>query len=247
MSSPVETSAWFPNVRFRPEARLRLFCFPYAGGGGHIYRNWQAGLPPDIEVCPVQLPGRGSRLGEPGFRNMPALTEALARVVGPRLDRPFALFGHSMGGIIAFELTRALRPAHLFVSGCSAPHIPDEEAPTFDLPEAEFIEKLRSINGTPAEVFDHPELLQMMLPLLRADFELVETYAYVPGEPLACPITAIGGLKDEDVTREKLEAWREHSTAAFSLRMLPGGHFFVNTEQASIHRMLAQGLSPHIT
>ncbi len=253
MSSPGETSAWFPSVRFKPEARLRLFCFPYAGGGAHIYRNWQAGLPPDIEVCPVQLPGRGGRLGEPGFRNMPALTEALARVVGPRLDKPFALFGHSMGGIIAFELTRELRrtsgrqPAHLFVSGCSAPHIHKEEEATFDLPEAEFIEKVRSINGTPDEVFGHPELMQMMMPLLRADFELIETYAYVPGEPLSCPITAFGGMGDEKVTREKLEAWREHSKAAFSLRMLPGGHFFVNAEQASIHRVLAQELFPHIT
>lgn len=245
-------SDWFPNVKFNPQACVRLFCFPYAGGSAHIYRQWQASLPAAIEVCPVQLPGRDSRLKEQGFTNMRELTEELTKLLRPHLDRPFALFGHSMGGMIVFELARELRrisglqPVHLFIGGSTAPQLRDEIELTFNLPEEEFIEKVRNIRGTPDEVLAHPELMQLVLPQLRADFELVETYAYDVGQPLACPITVLGGLGDEDVSREKLEGWREHSTAAFSLRMLPGGHFFINTAQAYIHRVLAQSLFPYI-
>jgi surfactin synthase thioesterase subunit len=252
MTSHRETNDWFPNVKFNPQARLRLFCFPYAGGSAQIYRHWQSGLPADIEVCPVQLPGRGSRLKDRPFTNLQALTEELTRILRPHLDRPFALFGHSMGGMIVFELARELRrisapqPVHLFVAGRTAPQLRDKVEVTFNLPEDEFVERVRSIRGTPDEVLAHPELMQMLLPLLRADFEMVETYTFVPGEALSCPITVLGGLEDEDVPREKLEGWREHSTAAFSLRMFPGGHFFVNTAQAYIYRVLAQELFPHI-
>lgn len=245
-------SAWFPNVKFNRRARVRLFCFPYAGGSAQMYRHWQGSLPADIEVCPVQLPGRDSRLKEQGFTNMQELAQELTRLLRPHLDRPFALFGHSMGGIIVFELARELRrasglqPVHLFIAGRTAPQLRDEIEMTYDLPEEKLIEKVRDIKGTPDEVLAHPELMRMVLPLLRADFELVETYTYVAEQPLSCPITVLGGLEDEDVPREKLEGWREHSTAAFSLRMFPGGHFFIKTAQAYIHRTLAQELLPHV-
>jgi medium-chain acyl-[acyl-carrier-protein] hydrolase len=252
MTTINEASIWFPNVKFDPQASLRLFCFPYAGGSNLIFRNWSANLPPQIEVCPVQLPGRGNRLREPGYTNMQVLAKALAPLMRPVLNKPFAFFGHSMGATLAFELSRELRrsdklqPVHFFASGRMAPHIPREEALTYDLPEPEFIANLRKINGTPNEVLEHPELMQMMMPLLRADFEMVETYEYEPDAPLDYPITALGGLQDQDIPREHLEAWRQHTNAPFSLRMLPGDHFFINTAQSLIHLVLAQALYQYI-
>ncbi|HEV2765620.1 MAG TPA: alpha/beta fold hydrolase [Pyrinomonadaceae bacterium] len=248
MTTQGETRAWFPNVRFDPHARLRLFCFPYAGGGAQIYRNWQAGLPSEIEVCPVQLPGRGSRLKEQGFTSLPALTEELKRVIRPHLDKPFAFFGHSMGGMITFELARSLReasapqPVHLFIAGRRAPQVSVEEEVTYNLPEEEFKERLRDIKGTPDEVLDHPELMQMMLPLLRADFELVETYEYQPGRLLDCPVSAYGGLEDVDVPGEQLGEWREETTGAFNQRMFPGGHFYLHAARERLLQMVSLDL-----
>src|SRR5262249_55388812 len=148
-----------------------------------------------------------------------------------------AFFGHSMGAMISFELARYLRrkhrlsPHHLFVSGRRAPQIPMTEAPSYNLPESGFYEKLRLLNGTPTEVLEQPELMELVLPMLRADFSVVETYAYTTDAPLDCPVTAFGGLQDHRVERGMLEAWREQTTSTFTLRMLPGDHFFLNIEQ----------------
>lgn len=227
------------------KAALRLFCFPYAGGGATIFRTWPDGLPTDIEVCAIQLPGRGGRLREPPFTRMEALAGALAKALGSQFDRPFAFFGHSMGATIAFELARALRkdgqtgPLHLFVSGRHAPQFPDTEPPGYDLPEAQFIEKLRQLNGTPGEVLEQPELMRLMIPLLRADFELIQTYKFSPGLPLGCPITAFGGLEDHDVTEERLRGWQEQTTASFRSRMFEGNHFFLHTAQSLLLRALS--------
>lgn len=247
-----EVNLWLPGVRVDSKAKLRLFCLPYAGGGTNIFRAWPANLPSQIEVCPVQLPGRGNRIKETGYTNLKTLTKAVAEGIQPFLNKPFAFFGHSMGATIAFELTRKLRtmvnlqPVHLFVSGRMAPQIHRSTEVTYDLLEAEFIEKVREINGTPKEVLEHTELMEMMTPLLRADFEAVETYTYVAEAPLDCPITVLGGLQDLEVPRESLEAWSQQTTAASSLRILPGDHFFVNTAQSSIYRILAQQLFPYI-
>jgi medium-chain acyl-[acyl-carrier-protein] hydrolase len=239
------TGKWFTTPQPNPRAQLRLFCFPYAGGTAQIYREWPAGLPSFVEVCAVQLPGRGARLGEPALTNLLAVVEAAAPSLQPYFDRPFAFFGHSMGAIIAFELarhlrsTRAIEPTRLFVSGHGAPQIPSEHGQTYQLPDAEFVESLRRLNGTPEEVLSHPELLELMLPLLRADFEAIETYAYTEGEPLNCPITAFGGLQDLEVSRQEIEGWRAQTSSRFMLRMLPGDHFFIHSAQ----RLLLQTLS----
>jgi medium-chain acyl-[acyl-carrier-protein] hydrolase len=249
MTGTKATFPWLACHRPNPRAALRLFCFPYAGGGAPIYRNWVERLPPEVEVCPVQLPGRGGRLREKPFSRMAPLAEALAAELRAYLDKPFAFFGHSMGAIIGFEVARVLRregaprPRYLFASGRAAPQIPRPDPPTYELPEAEFIEELRRLNGTPAEVLEHPELMQVMLPLVRADFELIQTYDYTPGPPLDCPISAAGGLEDEGVSREQLEAWREQTAASFTLRMYPGDHFFIHSAQPQLLRMLAQELA----
>lgn len=239
---------WLAHYRPNPRAALRLFCFPYAGGSALLYRNWAGVLPESVEVCPVQLPGRGNRLGEAPFNDMRPLVASLARALTPYFDKPFAFFGHSMGAMISFELARLLRreagrePFHLFVSGRAAPQVYEPDLRTYELPEAEFIEELRRLNGTPAEVLDNPELMQVMLPLLRADFKVIHAYEYEPGPPLGCHISAYGGLQDAEVSREKLEAWREQTTAGFVLRMLPGDHFFLHASQQYLLRTVAQEL-----
>ena len=238
MTSNHTAAPWFTSQRPNPRARIRLFCFPYAGGGPAIYRLWPQSLPSLVEVCVAQLPGRGTRLRDQPFTSLDTLIEAAAEAIAPLLDKPFALFGHSMGAMISFELARRLReqgrpqPAHLFVSGRQAPQLPKQDPISHNLPEADLRRELLRLNGTPKEVLEHPELMELMLPLLRADFSVVETYVYRPGVPLDCPLTAFGGLRDSEVSREQLDAWREQTTGEFALRMLPGDHFFLNDAQA---------------
>lgn len=236
---------WLVIRRPNPRARLRLFCFPYAGGGAAAYQTWPAELPAEIEVCAVQPPGRAGRLRERPYERLGPLVEALAPSILPHLDRPYAFFGHSMGALISFELSRRLLrehgtlPAHLFVSGRRAPHLPRTHRPMHDLPDEEFLGELRRLNGTPEEVLAHPELMELMMPLLRSDFAVVETYEYEPGPPLDCPVTAYGGLRDREVSREQLEGWGVYTAAGFSVRMLPGDHFYLHAERALLLRSLA--------
>ena len=245
------TTPWLPYPGLNARADLRMFCFPYAGGGASAYYGWPNALSSRVEICPVQLPGREHLMREPMLTRLPDLVRtirhALADYLG-ELDKPFVFYGHSMGGLIAFELARLLRreggrqPLHLFVSGCRAPHLVEDEKITYNLPEPELLEELRTLNGTPQEVLENPELMELLLPILRADFEAVETYEYAPEPPLDCPISAFGGLGDEKVEHHHLEGWREHTTASCSIRMFPGDHFFVRTAQAQLFRILGPTL-----
>ena len=239
---------WLGQHKLNPDATLRLLCFPYAGGSSLIYREWQKALPANIDVCAIQLPGRGHRLSEPAFTNLHELVKVAAEPLLSILDRPYAMFGHSMGAMIAFELAHLLRekhglePAHLFVSSRRAPHLPTERV-TYNLPEAEFVSEINQLNGTPREVLEHPELMELLLPLLRADFELIQTYKYVPKAPLHCPVTVIGGSEDDEVSDDKLTGWREHTTGEFSLRIVPGDHFFINTARPQVLELIARSLT----
>ena len=228
----------------------RLFCFPYAGGAASIYRDWANKLPSSIEVHAVQLPGHGNRLREPLFKRVQPLVKSIAEELMPHLDGAFAFFGHSMGAIISFELAQLLRrenkpgPSHLFLSGRQAPHRTTKETPTYDLPEPEFIEELRRMQGTPNEVLEHPELMSVLSPILRADLEICQTYECESRPPLDCPITVFGGLQDEEVSREQLEGWRDYTTSTFTVRMFPGNHFFLHTSAPVLLRMVAHDLRP---
>ena len=242
------TDRWFPWFRPKAGAKVRLFCFPYAGGGASVYRGWGECLPGLVEVCPVQLPGRETRFREPPFARLPLLVEALASALRPYLDRPFAFFGPSLGALVAFELARRLhretgmQPVCLFVSGCGAAQTRSRETSTHKLPAAEFREELRRLDGTPPEVLENDELMDLLLPTLRADFALCETYAYSPGPPLDCPVSALGGLGDDTVSPQDLDAWREQTTGPFRLRMLAGNHFFLQTNQRLLLQAVAQEL-----
>ena len=244
----LSATPWLAGVKPNSRASLRLFCFPYAGGGATIYRTWQSELPQEVEVCPVQLPGRGRRLKEAAYTNVHTLVQELAQGLFPFLGKPFAFFGHSMGATISFELARYLRiehhlmPRHLFVSGRRAAHKPATHAPTYNLPDAEFLVALRDLNGTPQEALEQPDLMELMLPLLRADFELSETYTYLNVPLLDCPMSIYGGEEDNDMPREHLEAWGELTTGPVSLKIFRGDHFFVNTAQTALLRTLSQEL-----
>lgn len=239
---------WLACVKPNPQARLRLFCFPYAGGGASIFRSWHEYLPPSVEVCPVQIPGRETRLRDGLFSHIGSLVQATVSALLPYLDKPFALFGHSMGAVVAFEFARLLRrryglePLQLFVSGSSAPHLPHPDPPIHILPDAEFLEELRRLNGTPQEVLENAELVELMLPILRADVAAYETYQYTDEPPLSIPISAFGGWQDEKVNPERLQAWSDQTTASFTLRMLPGDHFFLRTAQSLLLQALSQEL-----
>jgi len=222
---------WFSNLS---APGLRLFCFPFAGGGTLLYRSWTERLRAHTAVCPVSLPGREARLNEPAFDDMDALVEVLARGITPLVDRPFAFYGHSMGAAIAFELTRALRrtgqplPIALFVSAARAPQFRLGHQPQPDPDDADLIDQLRRLEGALAEVPDKPALMQLAMPSLRADTRLYRNYVYRPEEPLAVPIFAYGGSSDPNVSHAQIAAWRDQTSAAFEQAEFPGGHFFIS-------------------
>jgi len=202
-----------------------------------IYRKWGSRLHAAVEVCPVNLPGRSPRASEPSFVNLFDLSQAVGKGILPHCDKPFAVFGHSFGAMLAFEVARYLRrqhlngPVHLFVSGRRAPQVPDEDPPTYNLPRDAFIQELKRINGTPKEVLEHDELVEMFLPMIQADFQACQTYEFTPEPPLDCGITAFCGLTDDEETRERVEPWREQTTRSFSLLELPGDHFFIHSSE----------------
>jgi len=235
------SSPWFVRPVTRPFARVRLFCFPHAGVGASVYRPWAAELPQDVELCAVQLPGRETRLREPPFRDLRELVDATLEQIAPMLDRDFALFGHSMGACVAFELARRLEggdgpgPARLFVSGRRAPSIPPSEPPMHPLTDAQFVEEIRRrYNGIPDEVMQHPELVALLLPCLRADIEMLERHSHRPSAPLRCPVSALGGAQDPVVSAAELGAWKEETAGGFSLRLFPGQHFYLQSARGAV-------------
>ena len=228
---------------------MRLFCLPYAGGGASVFRSWSKGLPQNLELCAVQLPGRENRFQEPPFHQITPLVEALVIALAPQLDKPYSLYGHSVGALIAFELARKLGkkqgygPAHLFVSAHRAPRQVNQDQPIHQLADDEFIRELqRRYDGIPCAIRENHELMELLIPVLRADFALSETYVYVAEEPLSCPITAFGGLKDTNVSADDLNFWGQETNHDFSLHMFPGAHFFLHEHLAVLLPLVGQSL-----
>lgn len=229
-------SAWFSVPAPNPSARARLFCVPYAGSGASSYHPWSRALTADsIEVRSVQLPGRESRLRDAAFLSMAPLVKAVVDQMEPFLDRPYGFFGHSMGALVAFELAREIArrglkaPGFLCVSGATAPQVPREDEPLHQLPDDEFVRQVSErYQGIPQQVLEHKELLELVLPALRADLTVMETYQFVSGEPLACRIAAFAGSTDAHVTPEKLSPWRDVTSGTFTSRFFHGDHFFLH-------------------
>jgi medium-chain acyl-[acyl-carrier-protein] hydrolase len=240
---------WISYPAAAPDAPVRLFCLPYAGGGSSVYRQWPAALP-DVEVATVELPGRETRLDEPAIDAMGPLVTVLADAIVPHLDRPYAVFGHSMGARISFELVRELRrrgapaPVVLFVSACKAPHIPRVPTPAMSsLPDKVFTGMLRQFSGTPPEVFDDPELFTFLLPVLRADFTIIDTYEYADERALPCPIRAFGGISDPEVPEDALLGWQSHTSSSFRMRRIPGDHFIIRSRQRELTEAITADLT----
>jgi medium-chain acyl-[acyl-carrier-protein] hydrolase len=245
-----EGSRWFGGTAgvSAEHAAVRLFCFAHAGGGATFFRPWRLALAPDIDVLPVILPGRESRLRELPYRRVEQLLEPLCAALEPHLDRPYALFGHSLGSIVAYEVARRLSagggpgPAGLLVSGRRAPRLATSRRPFCGLPDAEFLAALGGLGGTPPEVLDEPELVRMLLPALRGDFELNESYAALPGPRLRCPIVAAMGAADPEVDRTELLGWHEETSGDFTMRVFAGGHFYLKGDRPDVRTALRQDL-----
>lgn len=241
-------TSWVAFVQPRQRPLLRLFCFPYAGGGASLFRSWSQALAGRVEVCPVELPGRGTRRREDPLEDLAALVPDLAEGLGPWLDRPFALFGHSVGALVAFELARHLRrvrrpqPHALFLSAHRSPSLPYRGRLIKTLSEEELNQRLRRFGGTPPELLEQPELLRHSSKVLRADSTLSQTYVHREERPLDLPIHVFGGVSDPIVPLEQLEGWRCQTSARFTLRTVPGDHFFLHSTEPLILGILGHEL-----
>ena len=239
--------SWFAANPLTASAPLRLFTLPFAGGGSALYRQWPQRLP-GVDVVPVRLPGRETRISEPAYSTMGPLVEALAAAMRPMLDRPYALFGHSLGGLISFELCHRLRelglrqPDALFVSAYRSPERRSKRAIMHALPEAEFIRELRDYGGLPEQILDFPEVLQLLLPTVRADFSLFETYIYRERAPLDLPIFGFSGTDDCIVPASEMTDWRDKTHAGFAAQEIEGDHFFIATREEELTAKIAQSL-----
>ncbi len=251
-TNPIDASNWIINNDLNTDARLRLFCFHYLGGGASAFRQWSDSFPPEIQVCPIQLPGRESRINEQPFQRIESLVEMLAQVLYPYLDRPFAFYGHSMGALISFELARQLRrqhgliPVHLFAAAYYAPHTISPFQKINDMKESELISSLPRLLDAPESLLKNTEFIEALLPTVKADLQIVGKHVYSDEEPLACPISAFGGLQDKEVSDDDLSAWSKHTQSKFNLQMFPGKHLFLLSDREILFQSIIQELMPKL-
>lgn len=238
---------WFKRFGRTGSARIRLLCFHHAGGSASMYRTWPRAVPRAIEPIGVQLPGRADRLGEPPYDRMDALVDDLVDAVKPLLDQPFALFGASMGARVAWALARALRdramplPSVLYVASNSAPAL-TRRVPEWEGPDEELVGYLRAMGGTPAEVLDNPQLLEVLLPTLRADLTMLNNHEPPPAAPLDMAIRGFSGVQDLSANPERMRGWAAETTGRFDLDVLPCGHFLDEPAERAVIRAIVGDL-----
>jgi len=243
-AAPAESTAWVRRFHPAPEARTRLVCFPHAGGSATFYFPVSRAMSPAVDVLAIQYPGRQDRRAEPCVDDLRKLADLVVDELYPWIDRPVTLFGHSLGATLAFEVALTLRregitPLGLFASGRRAPsrhrdervHLSDDDGLVVDL---------KRLSGTESQMLDDDEVLRMILPAMRADYRAAETYRYEPGPKLDCPVLALVGDDDPQVSVDEARAWGEHTTAGFDLRVFPGGHFYLNTHAAAVMKAITE-------
>jgi medium-chain acyl-[acyl-carrier-protein] hydrolase len=247
------TSDWMVFPKPNLPAAMRLFCFPYAGAGSMVYRTWPEGLPPQVEVVSILYPGRESRLRVPRIHSMKPLISALAAEIIPFLDRPFAFFGHSLGGLIAFELARELRrrhhplPSHFFISSRRAPQLHDPLPPIASLENDAFaLAVQRRYNGIPKIIQQDPELMEIFLPILKADFSVLETYEYIQEPAFDIGFSTYIGIHDTIVTLEDISAWQVHTNLPVSSQTFTGDHFYLQSQRLPLLQSLSLTLEKTI-
>lgn len=247
------SSPWFVfcTERSRPDFQFRLFCFHYAGSGASVFRSWTKWLRDEVELISVQLPGRENRLEEPLAHSMDEITTPLAEALPPLLDGPFGFFGHSTGAVVSFELARVLRrrglpqPRLLIASGQDAPKVPPAVI-RHRLSDPEFVEILRGCKGTPDAVLKSPALLALLLPRIRADGAVYETYCYEQQAPLDCRIAVFRGADDLMVSDIGIAAWEAESAHGFHYYEFPGGHFFLHETEKEVVEAVNQEIRPFL-
>lgn len=223
-----------------PPRRFRLYCFCYAGGSAANYANWQADLDPSIEICAIELPGRGTRFGEEPETSMSTLATTVAQVITTANHPSFAFFGHSLGALLAFEVARSLQqmdasvPQHIFVSGGSAPQHRRDNGNLHLLADDALIEELKNYNGTPHVVLEHRELMDLLLPMIRADFSLVANYTYRTAPLLSMPMTVLMGCDDDNGAGEHVEGWKKETTADCKIAWFEGDHFYIHPQRDAV-------------
>lgn len=243
----VDTSPWIRRFHPAPDAGALLVCLPHAGGSAPFFFPVSRALSPSVDVLAVQYPGRQDRRGERCVDDLGELADLVTRELRPALDRPVALFGHSMGATLAFEVARRLEaegtvPLALFASGRRAPSRHREERVHLT-DDAGLVADLKRLSGTDAQVLGDDEMLQAILPAVRSDYKAAETYRYRPGPRLSCPVVALTGDADPHVTMAEAEAWGEHTDAGFTLRVFPGGHFYLSSHAAAVMREITDHIS----
>jgi medium-chain acyl-[acyl-carrier-protein] hydrolase len=233
---------WFVRLNRPTRPRARLFLFPYAGGSASLFRAWGPLIGDSFELIGIQLPGRERRFTDPLIRRVDVAVDQLVPEFTKCCDLPFSLFGHSNGAILAFEVAGRLEregarsPDCLIASGKKAPDLVDVRRSIYDLPDELLVEELRELDGTPVALLNDTSMLEVLLPMLRADFEMTETYRYKPREPLKCPIAAFGGSMDRYISEREIDGWGVHTAGSFTTRSFRGGHFFIHDQQADVVR-----------
>jgi medium-chain acyl-[acyl-carrier-protein] hydrolase len=226
------TAKWLDGIEPDAAAALRIFAIPYAGASSHIYRGWQEDMAPGVQLCPVHLPGRAKRMRERPYSRMNELVDAAAQSLVGHLGQPFALFGHSMGGLVAFALAYRLQtqfgvvPAAVIVAGCSPPHVERSGIKLHEWSDEDLLAELQRRGGTPADVLSCAQMMKVLFPVLRADFELAYTYKAAPAAVLDCPIYAFAGSEDREDGPSSMCRWQEVTTGPFELSVIPGSHLF---------------------
>ncbi|MER7732244.1 alpha/beta fold hydrolase [Streptomyces erythrochromogenes] len=242
------TGAWLRRFHPADDAPVRLFCFPHAGGAASYYFPMSRALSPDADVVPVQYPGRQDRRGERCVEDLMELADLVTRELLPWCDRPVALFGHSLGASLAFEVALRLReagkpdPVALFASGRRAPSHHRENQTVHLAPDERLLAEIRALSGTDPAVLADDELLRSVLPAIRGDYKAAETYRYRPGPALTCPITVLTGDADPAVTAEEAAGWADHTEGPFALHRFTGGHFYLGPHAAEVNDLVRRHL-----
>ena len=243
-----ESSKWFFIQKPKPEAKLRLFCFPYAGGNTSIFRNWHEFLPDFVEVIAIRTPGRENRLNEQPISSLPLLVNEIEKNIQPLLTKPFVFFGHSNGALTCFELARLLQrkksvmPNGVILSAKSPPHRVNHKKHISQLPDNEFLIELAALKGTPPALLQNQELMELLMPMLRADFALSETFVYQDDIQLSCPAVLLYGSTDT-ISLEEINAWGDLIQRSPQVREITGGHFFIDEQREQLLKVVEQLLT----
>lgn len=244
---------WLVKKAHNVDASFNLFCFPYAGGSAATFNSWRNFLPDWINLYAIQLPGREARHSEPFCESVINVVDGIYDEIQHKTKTPYAFFGHSLGALISFELIRKIRnngldePLLYFPSGRHAPQLIGREPIIHDYPEAEFIQQLKDYNGTNQVLLENTELMRLFLPRLRSDFKISETYTYLEGEKLSCPIVAISGMDKGNESLEDLLAWENQTIGRFKSLLLPGDHFFLHMSERELTGKIISEISERVS